>query len=332
MTPDLFGRRRALAGLAGITAVGVGLPLGAAAEDKYPSKPIKLIVGFAPGGSADITARLFAERLRAELGQPFVVENRPGAAGNIASHFVAHSAGDGYTLMLAAAAQIVINPSLYKKMSIDIAKDLAPITQLQVEHNLMVVGPQVPAKTVGEFIAFAKANPTDITFASPGNGSPAHLAGELMNQMAGLKMRHIPYKGSGPALNDLVAGHVTMAIDNMPALLPQVQGGKLRALAVASDRRAAAAPDIPTVAESGLKGYVVMAWKGLMAPATTPQPVIARLQAAVAKIIAIPEMRERMLSVGAEPVGSTPQQFAELIRRETTEWAALIKSTGTTLE
>lgn len=302
------------------------------AEEPYPSKPIKLVVGYAPGGSADITARLFADRLRVELGQPVIVENRPGAGGNIATEMVARAPKDGYTLLLAAAGQVVINPGLYKNMTFDPAKDLAPITQLQVEHNLMVVNPAIPAKTVGEFIAYARAHPQGVTFASPGNGSPAHLAGELMNQMAGLKMQHIPYKGSGPALNDLIAGQVTMAIDNMPALLPQAKGGKLRALAVASDRRAAAAPDVPTVAESGLKGYVVMAWKGLMAPAGTPQPIIAKLHDAIVKIIALPEVRERMTSLGAEPVGSTPAQFAELIRKETGEWAKLIKSTGTTLE
>lgn len=328
----MSSRSNPLWALACIAALAVGAPSFATAADVYPSKPIKLVVGYAPGGSADFTARLFADRMRVELGQPVIVENRAGAGGNIGADFVAHSPPDGYTLLLAAAAQIVVNPGLYKKMTFDPAKDLAPITQLQVEHNLMVVNPKIPVKTVGEFIAYAKAHPQSITFASPGIGTPAHLAGELMNQMAGLKMQHIPYKGSGPALNDLIAGQVTMAIDNMPALLPQAKAGKLRALAVASDKRAAAAPDIPTVAESGLKGYVVMAWKGLMAPAGTPQPVINKLHDAMVKILAMPEVRERMISLGAEPVGNTPAQFADVIRRETGQWAALIKSTGTTVE
>ncbi|MDQ6684381.1 MAG: tripartite tricarboxylate transporter substrate binding protein [Pseudomonadota bacterium] len=323
-------RRRALGLLAASGALAS--PLAALAQAGYPNKPINLIVGFAPGGSADITARLFAERLRVELGQPVIVENRPGAGGNIGADVVVRAPKDGYTLLLAAAAQIVINPSLYKSMTFNPAKDLAPITQLQVEHNLMVVGPAVPVKTLTEFIAYAKAHPNEITFASPGNGSPAHLAGELLNQRAGLKMQHVPYKGTGPAITDLIAGNVTMAIDNMPALLPQVKSGKLRALAVASDKRAAAAPEIPTMAEAGMKGYVVMAWKGLMAPAGTPAPIIARLHDAAVKVIAMPDMREKMISLGAEPVGSTPAQFAETIQRETQSWAALIKSTGTTIE
>jgi tripartite-type tricarboxylate transporter receptor subunit TctC len=322
-------RRRALAWLA---VLALALPALASADEPYPSKPIRLIVGFAPGGSADITARLFADRLRVALGQPVIVDNRAGAGGNIGAELVAHAPPDGYTLLLAAAAQIVINPGIYKHMTFDPAKDLAPISQLQVEHNLMVVNPALPVKTVGEFVAYAKAHPQSVTFASPGIGTPAHLAGELMNQMAGLKMQHIPYKGSAPALNDLISGQVTMAIDNMPALLPQVKAGKLRALAVASDKRAAAAPDIPTISESGLKGYVVMAWKGLMAPAGTPQPIIDKLHDAIVKIIAAPEMRERMISLGAEPVGNTPAQFADTIRRETLQWGALIKSTGTTVE
>jgi len=230
------------------------------AQEPYPNKPIKLVVGYAPGGSADITARLISDKLRAELGQPVVVENKAGAGGNIGAEAVVRAAPDGYTLLLAAAAQIVVNPSLYKNMPFDPLKDLAPITQLQTDHNLMVVGMQVPAKDLKEFIAYAKANPKGVTFASPGGGTPAHLAGELMNQMAGLTMQHVPYKGSGPALNDLLAGHVTMAIDNMPALLPQVKSGKLRAIAVASPKRATAAPDIPTMEEAGLKGYTVSAW------------------------------------------------------------------------
>ncbi len=326
--PESPDRRRALACIAGLCAV----PRLALADEAYPSKPIRLVVGYAPGGSADLTARLFAERMRVELGQMVIVDNRAGAGGNIGAEIVAHAPADGYTLLLAAAGQIVVNPGLYKHMSFDPAKDLVPITQLQVEHNLMVVNPKIPVKTVGEFIAYAKAHPDGISFASPGIGSPAHLAGELMNKMAGLKMQHIPYKGSGPALNDLISGQVTMAIDNMPALLPQAKAGKLRALAVASDKRAAAAPEIPTISESGLKGYVVMAWKGLMAPIGTPQPILGKLHATMIKILAMPEVREKMISLGAEPVGSTPAQFADLIHKETAEWAALIKSTGTTLE
>ena len=308
------------------------LGTSAHAQEPYPSKPIKLVVGYAPGGSTDITARLISDKLRAELGQPVVVENKPGAGGNIGADAVVRAAPDGYTLLLAAAAQIVVNPSLYKNMPFNPLKDLAPITQLQTDHNLMVVTPGIPATNLKEFIAYAKANPKGVTFASPGGGTPAHLAGELMNQVAGLTMQHVPYKGSGPALNDLLAGHVTMAIDNMPAFLPQVKAGKLRAIAVASPKRASAAPDIPTFDEAGLKGYTVSAWKGLMAPAATPPAIIQRLHAAAVKVLADPEIRSRMIAMGAEPVGDTPEQFGKTLREESASWATLVKSTGATLE
>lgn len=313
-------------------AFALSISNAAFAQNIYPNKPIKLIVGYAPGGSADIAARLAAQKLTMELKQPVIVENRPGAGGNIAGEMVARARPDGYTLLMAATAQIVINPSLYKKMTFDPAKDLAPITLMQNEYNLMVVTPSVPAKTLKEFIAYAKANPTAVTFASPGIGSPAHLAGELMNQLAGLKMLHVPYKGTAPAVSDLVAGHVTMAVDNMPALLPQVKAGALRALAVASEHRAPAAPDIPTAQEAGLPGFVVPAWKGLMAPAGTPRPIIDRLHAAMVNILAMPDVRKQMINLGAEPAGGTPEQVAEMIKAQTVQWAALVKSTGTTLD
>lgn len=304
----------------------------AIAQQAYPSKPIKLMVGFAPGGSGDIAARLVAEKLTQELKQPVIVENRPGAGGNIGAELVARAAPDGYTLLVSSTGQIVINPSLYKKMSINPMNDLAPIILIQNEHNLMVVNPSIPAKTLKEFVAYAKSVSTPITFASPGQGSPAHLAGELMNQAAGLKMLHVPYKGSSAAVSDLLAGHVVMAIDNMPALLPQVKAGKLRALAVASAHRAAAAPDIPTMDEAGLAGYVVPAWKGLMAPAGTPKPIIDKLNAAVRKMLTMPDVRQRMIDIGAEPAGGTPEKFAELIKADTAKWAAVVKSTGTSLD
>ncbi|WP_218510416.1 tripartite tricarboxylate transporter substrate binding protein [Variovorax sp. dw_308] len=323
-------RRSLIAAAIGATFLASsGLAL---AQDAYPSKPIKIIVGFAPGGSADMAARLMAEKLGAELKQPIIVDNRAGAAGNIGAEAVARAAPDGYTLLLAAAAQIVINPALYRKMTFDPVKDLAPISLVQNEHNLMVVTPTIGVKNLAEFIAYAKANPDKVTFASPGNGSPAHLAGELMNQMAGLKMVHVPYKGTAPAITDLLGGNVTMAIDNMPPYLPQVKAGKLRALAVASERRATAAPDIPTVSEAGLPGYVVTAWKGLMAPAGTPRPIIDKLHAAVAKVLAMPDVQKRMIDMGAEPAGNTPEQFAQFIQAETKKWGALVKSTGTVLE
>ncbi|MDR3378859.1 Bug family tripartite tricarboxylate transporter substrate binding protein [Cupriavidus basilensis] len=313
-----------------LTLLGLAQP--ALAEASYPAKVIRLVVPFPPGGSTDTLARLLAEQLKEELGQTVVVENRAGAGGNIGGDAVAKAAPDGYTLLLAAAGPTVINPSLYARMSYDPLRDLAPVTLLAREHNLMAVNPSVPAHNLKEFIAYAKSKPGQLSFGSPGNGTTAQLAGELLNQSAGIKLQHVPYKGSGPAVADLIAGHITLMIDNMPALLPFVQSGRLRALAVASDKRASALPDVPTVEEAGLRGYVVTAWKGLMAPAGTPRPIIAKLHDATVKILAKPQIRKRLVDLGAEPVGNTPEQFAALIRSDTAWWAALVKSTGTTLD
>ncbi|MHA7681067.1 Bug family tripartite tricarboxylate transporter substrate binding protein [Cupriavidus sp. PET2-C1] len=310
----------------------LGLVQPALAEASYPAKVIRLVVPFPPGGSTDTLARLLAEQLKEELGQTVVVENKAGAGGNIGGDAVAKAAPDGYTLLLAAAGPTVINPSLYARMSYDPLRDLAPVTMLAREHNLMAVNPSVPAHNLKEFIAYAKSKPGQLSFGSPGNGTTAQLAGELLNQSAGIKLQHVPYKGSGPAVADLIAGHITLMIDNMPALLPFVQSGRLRALAVASDKRASALPDVPTVEEAGLRGYVVTAWKGLMAPAGTPRPIIAKLHDATVKILGKPQIRKRLVDLGAEPVGNTPEQFAALIRSDTAWWAALVKSTGTTLD
>ncbi len=323
-------RRTLLAAATALIAAASGSAFAQA--DAYPSKPIRIVVGYAPGGSTDIVARLLADKLGQELKQPVIVENRAGAGGNIGGEAVARAAPDGYTLLMAAAAQVVINPFIYPKMPFNPLKDLAPVTLVQNEHNLMVVTPAIPATNLKEFIAYAKANPDKVSFASPGNGSPAHLAGEMMNQAAGLKMLHVPYKGTGAAVTDLLAGNVTMSIDNMPPFVPHVKAGKLRALAVAGDKRASAMPELPTIAEAGLPGYSVQAWKGLMAPAGTPAPVIDKLQAAVVKILASPDLQKRMVDMGAEPVGNSPEQFAAFIQKEGKKWGAVVKSTGTVLE
>jgi tripartite-type tricarboxylate transporter receptor subunit TctC len=313
-------------------ATTVGMAQPAMAEPTYPSKPIRLIVPFVPGGSTDVVARLLGAELKNELGQSVIVENKPGAGGNIGGDVVAKAAPDGYTLLLAAAGPTVINPSLYSKMPFDPITQLAPVTMLVREHNLMAINSSIPAKTLQEFIAYAKARPNEINFGSPGNGSPAQLAGELLNQKSGLKMAHVAYKGSGAAVVDLMAGHISMMIDNMPALLPHIQSGKIRALAVPSERRAAAMPDVPTFKEAGMSDFVVTAWKGVMVPAGTPPDVVAKLQTSIAKIMNKADMKKRMIEMGAEPAVNTPEQFGTIIKNETAWWAALVKSTGTKVE
>ncbi len=302
------------------------------AHAAYPDHPIRLIVPFAPGGSTDILGRMLAEALQPILGQTVVVENKGGAAGNIGGSLVARAEPDGYTLLLAAAGPTVINPSLYKDMPFNPAKDLEPITALTREHNLMAINPKVPANNLREFIAYAKSHPNSISYGSPGTGSPAHLAGELLNQKAGIDMQHIPYKGTGPAITDLLANRINVMIDNMPPLLPHVQAGNLRAIAVPSATRAAALPDVPTFQEQGVNDYVIMAWKGLMAPKGTPRPIIEKLHQACVQVLQKPEIKQRLTQLGAEPEGNTPEAFGEQIRKETAWWAELIKQTNTTIQ
>jgi tripartite-type tricarboxylate transporter receptor subunit TctC len=312
--------------------LALAAPAAHAQAGGYPSKPIHLVVPFPPGGSTDALARLLAEELRVELGQPVIVENKGGAGGNIGGDAVAKSAPDGYTVLMAAAGPTVINPSLYPKLPYSPAKDLRPVTLLINEPNLMAVNPKVPASTVAEFIAYAKSQPKGVSYGSAGNGTPAHLAGEWFARLTGTTMVHVPYKGTGPAINDLIGGQTAMMIDNMSALWPHVQSGRLKALAVSSEKRALAAPQLPTIAESGVKGFAFSAWKGVMVPAATPDAVVNRLQQACAKALAKPEFRKRLVDLGAEPVGSTPEQFAAVIKKESASWAALVKSTGVQLD
>jgi tripartite-type tricarboxylate transporter receptor subunit TctC len=310
----------------------IALAPAAQADGDYPTKTIRLVVPFPPGGSTDALARMLAEELRLELGQAVIVENKAGAGGNIGGDMVAKSAPDGYTVLMAAAGPTVINPSLYAKMPYSPTKDLRPVTLLINEPNLMAVNPKVPASTVAEFIAYAKAKPKDVSFGSAGNGTPAHLAGEWFNQITGTTMVHVPYKGTGPAINDLIAGQIAMMIDNMPALWPHVQSGRLKALAVSTEKRALSAPQLPTLVESGVNGLAFSAWKGVMVPAATPNDIVNRLRAACAKALAKPEFRKRLIELGAEPVGSTPEEFAAVIKTETASWGALVKSTGVQLD
>ena len=265
----------------------------------YPTKPIRIVVPFPAGGTTDVLARAAAQKLTESLGQPAVVDNRPGAGGNIGAELVAKSPPDGYTLLMGTVGTHAINPSLYPKMPYDHVKDFAPVILVAGVPNVLVINPALPVNSVQELIAYAKANPGKLNFASSGNGTSIHLSGELFKTMAGVQMTHVPYKGSAPALQDLVGGQVQLMFDNLPSSLALIKGGKLKALAVTSSARAAALPDVPTLAESGLPGFEASSWFGLLAPAGTPQPIILKVNGDVAKWLASPEAKEKLLAQGA---------------------------------
>src|SRR5258705_832000 len=311
-------------------AFGLGLAMLAALAhaQAWPSKPIKWIVPFAPGGTTDILARTVGEKLTIALGQPVVVENKPGAGGGVGAEFTARSAPDGYTIMGGTISTHAINASLYAKLPYDPVKDFVAITLIARVPNLLVVNPTIPANNVAELIALMKANPAKYTFASSGNGTSQHLSGELFKAMAGVDMQHIPYKGSPPALQDVVGGQVTMTFDTITTAWPLAKAGKLRALAVTTAKRSAIAPDVPTLAESGLVGYEVGSWQGAFAPAGTPPEIVKRLNAEIVKIINMPDVREKLLALGAEPVGDTPEQFAAYVKTEGVKWSEVVKKSG----
>jgi tripartite-type tricarboxylate transporter receptor subunit TctC len=294
----------------------------------YPDKPIRILVGFAPGGPADITARLIGDRLSEAWGKPVIVENLTGAAGNLATDRVAKSAPDGYTLLAAASATIVTNPSLYQKLPFDPVKDLAPITQAVYTPNILAVHPDVPARSVQELVAYARTNTGKLTFGSAGPGTSQHLAGELFKTMAGIDIQHVPYRGIAAVMPDLIAGRLTMAFGNISAVLPLVRDGKLRALAVTSARRYGLVPDLPTMIEAGFPGFDSTAWFGLMAPAGTPADIIDKLHRESVRILALPDVRKRFDELGIEVVGNTPAEFAAVIATETPQWAKVIRDAG----
>jgi tripartite-type tricarboxylate transporter receptor subunit TctC len=306
------------------------VPLIAAAQP-WPGKPIRLIVTYPAGGGADAMARLIAPRLGEALGQPILVENRGGASGTIAAELVARSAPDGHTLMLDATAYAV-NPSLYPKLPYDPEKAFAPVTLLALFPNVVVVHPSFPVTSVKQLIEKIRAEPGKIAFASSGNGSAQHLAAELFRQRAGLEMVHVPYKGGGPALIDVMGGQVPIYFANMASSLPHVKSGKLKALAVTSATRSPAAPELPTVAESGMPGYQVYEWNAIFAPAGTPDAVVSRLQAEIAKVVKIAEVRERMLALGGEIVASSPADLGAWVREQTASWATVVRTANIKLE
>jgi tripartite-type tricarboxylate transporter receptor subunit TctC len=297
----------------------------------YPSKPIRIVVPYPPGGFNDTLGRTLAAKFSEAWGQPAVVENKPGANTVIGVDYVAKSAPDGYTLLV-VAFPFAVTPSLLKNMPYDTVKDFAPVILAAQSPNLLVVHPSLPVKTVGELIAAAKAKPGTLSYASTGNGSSNHISMELFKSLAGVQILHIPYKGSGPAVSDLLGGQVQLMFDNTPNVLPHVKAGKLRALGSSGPTRSPMTPDVPTVAEAGVAGYDVMVWFGLVAPAGTPREVVDKLNAEVRKILAMPDVRERFLAQGVEPLGSTPEQFGEHIREQMAKWGKVVRDAGVKAE
>ncbi|MDM0069822.1 tripartite tricarboxylate transporter substrate binding protein [Variovorax sp. J31P207] len=329
---DAALKRRSFAMAAAATAVLALSPLAASAQAAFPSKPITIIVPFSAGGTTDILARVVGLYMSRDLGQPVVVDNRAGAGGNIGGQAAARSPADGYTLFMGTVGTHAINQSLYKKMPFDPIKDFAPLTRVAMVPNLLVANPSQPFKNVKEMIAYAKANPGKINFGSSGNGSSIHLSGELFKQMAGVDMQHVPYRGSAPAVSDLLGGQIAIMFDNMPSAIPHVKGGKLRALAVTTAKRSPALPDVPTIAEAGVPGYEATSWFGLLAPAGTPAPVVAKLNASILKALADPEVKKKLAEQGAEPHGEKPEQFAAFIESETLKWGKVVKESGASLD
>ena len=327
MNPSI--RRRAVNAIA--AAALVLLAQGAAAQS-YPSKPIRLVVPFPPGGVADLLARPLAERMSAALGQPVVIENRAGATGTIAGAAGATAAADGYTLLFGTTNEIAMSPTLFKSLPYDPTRAFAPVSPVAEFPNVLVVGPQLGLASLQDLIAFARTNPGKLTFASSGTGSTNHLTAELFQQIAGVKVTHVPYKGGGPALADLLGGHVDAMFATLPSAMAHIRSGKLRALAVTGERRSPALPDVPTAGEAGARGLVVMTWNGVLAPAGTPAAVIERLQREVKAAIAVDAVRERYATAGAEPMTLTPEQFRDLIARDYGRWARLIKDNGISAE
>lgn len=312
---------------AGSVALVIACAHAHAAEPSYPTRPIRLVVAQSVGGNADFVSRNYAQRLSDRFGKQFVVDNRPGAAGVIASEIVARALPDGYTLLV-APTQHAINPSLYAKLPYDPRRDFAPISLLGNSAAVVVVYPQLPARTVAELIALAKSRPGKLHFASSGVSAATHLAGELFKLMAGVDIVHVPYKGAPPALVDLAAGQVQVMFASPPSALPVVRSGRVRAIATTGAKRAAYLPEVPTAIESGLPGYETGSWQALFAPSKTPRPVIDRLHHEVADIARQPEMRERLAADGSEPIGSTPQELERHIAAETARYAKLIKAMG----
>jgi tripartite-type tricarboxylate transporter receptor subunit TctC len=302
-----------------------------AAAQGYPAKPVRIVVGFAAGGGADILARTIGPRLGEALGQPIVIDNRPGASGSIGVELVVKSAPDGYTLLMGFPG-LATYPSLYTKLPYDPEKDLAPVSLVGTVPNLLVLHPSVPVNSVKQLIALARAKPGQLNYASPGKGTSLHLAAELFKALARIDLVHIAYKGGAPAVADLMGGHVDLMFDVLPSSMPYVKAGRLKAIGITVNQRSPLLPEVPTVAESGLPGYQAITWNGLLAPAATPKEITGKLAGAIAQVLRTQEMKERFAGIGTEPLSNTPEQFGAFLREETAKWTTVIKSAGIKLD
>ena len=303
-----------------------------ASAQAYPAKPVKFVVAYPPGGPTDILARLLSVKLQTALGQPFVVESHPGAGGNVGTDFVAKSPADGYTILLTASGPLAINKTLYKTLPYDPEKDLTPVIHVASVPLVLVVHPSVPANSVHALIALLKSKPEGYSFASAGNGTPQHLSAELFKSMADVKMVHVPYKGSAPAINYLVGGQVLVAFESMVSVLPQVKGGRLRALATTGAQRSSLLPDVPSVAEAGLPGYESIAWYGVVAPGGTSKAIVDRLNNEITQALDTVDLKQRLAELGSAPVHGTPEQFGAFIKSETARWGKVVKESGATVD
>jgi tripartite-type tricarboxylate transporter receptor subunit TctC len=322
----------ALPGIKLNLAAALVLLAGSVAAQNYPVRPIRIIVAYTPAGTTDILARVIGQKMNETWGQPVIVDNRPGANGNIGTEYAAKAAADGYTLLMTTAGVHGINPSLYRKLGFDAVRDFAPVSLVAAVPNVLVVNTALPVKDVKELIAFAKANPGKLSYGSPGVGSTAHLSMELFKSLTGTNLVHVPYKGSAGVLSDVMGGQIAATMDNLPAYLPQIKAGKIRALAVTPAQRSPALPDVPTVAEAGVRGYSSSAWFGLVTPAAVPADVIRKVSTETVRILRLPDVSARLSELGAEPIGSTPEEFGAHIKAEIAKWARVIKEAQVELQ
>ena len=322
--------RKMIMPAAGLAALLLAIPAAPAAD--YPTRPVNLLVAFTPGGPSDVLSRIVGKKLEQLLGQPFIIENRPGAGGNVAAEQVARASADGHTLLMGNNSILATNAALYKKINFDPEADFAPISLIGSQANILVVNPQLPVRTMAELIAHAKANPGKVNYASSGHGAAAHLAAELFKAEAKIDIVHVPYKGAAPALQDVIAGHVQMMFATAASVVPHIQSGQVRALAVTTLKRTAVFPELATVDELGLKGFDATTWHGLVAPSRTPKDVVATLHRATVAALADAAVRKSLGDLGVDIVGNTPEQFSAYIKAEIPKWTAIVKASGATLD